>query len=132
LDLFFFLEAVYNRETYQILQTEQKFEIPFETFPRTIVDMIGNLNEHPLYLMKVAEDCAVLVVQRLLHVRAVDIVELEFTGLPVDDLRAQVQYRVNFAGAQLRAAKTELSDLCALLKATNPAVLKRFRLGRKY
>jgi hypothetical protein len=132
LDLFFFLEAVYTPETYQILQSEHQFEAPFETFPYVIIDMISNLSEHPIYLMKTADDCAILVIQRLFRARAVDLVELEFTGLPEDYLRAQVQYRVNSAGAQLQAARTELSDLCAVLRTTNPAALKRFRLAQKY
>ncbi|OHT06479.1 hypothetical protein TRFO_25507 [Tritrichomonas foetus] len=130
-DLFFFYEASYNEESYNVLKENQRLEITFDQFPELMKEVLeqyaSNSDEYFVTFDRKSDDCCSMLFQQRLRFKCVDIFELEFSPASNDYVHDQIQYRFNLARAEVKSARTELSDLYALLKIKNPNVLKQMR-----
>lgn len=131
-NLFFFYISEYTSETFNQLKVAQNLDpdLDFESFPEMIRDILINSEENGDYETTFVfedEEKGTLKLTQKLKFKKVEIFSLEFIKASDEEITNQVQFRYNQARAELKAAKTELSDLYAMLKIKNPSVLKQMK-----
>lgn len=135
-DLFMYYESKFTEAEFEALQEQQDLKISFDKFPDTLTEILSTIGNKSSefsieFTTKDDETAGTLKFVQQLKFKNVEIFSLEFTEPKDDFVRNQIQYRFNALQADLKAARSDLSDLCAMLKIKNPSVLKQMKPSRK-
>ena len=105
-DVFFMLESQYTAEDFSKLQQAQQLTIPFEDFPKTLIELVvqnaSDPDEFQLVFTRDSETHGVLDFKQQLKFKSVDIFSLEFVPSSDEYVNDQIQYRFNVLRDELK------------------------------
>ena len=127
-DLYFFVESIFDAESFEKLKKEMHLLIDFDEFPKEVESLVEESQtgdtETQINFIEEKNGNGILEFVQILELRSVEVFRLHFVQSDPELIQQQVQYRFNQMSALLNKQKAILSEFNKQLQSKNPVLLK--------